>query len=82
MNSVCQGPVLGPPFLNVHDADLAPAVLAEGFQDVVFADDPNYSRVFELSAARGQVEIAFRLCQGSLHRWGAAHTVAFDPRNG
>ena len=43
-NSVYQGTVLGSPLWNVHYADSNKAVQAEGFSEVVFADDLNCSK--------------------------------------
>ncbi len=78
-NSVYQGTVLGPPLWNVHYADSKLAVQAEGFSEVVFADDLNCSKVMPSATTETQARSALRKCQTSLHRWGAANKILFDP---
>ncbi len=55
------------------------AVQAEGFTEVVFADDLNCSKEMGPTTTEAQARAAFRKCQVSLHRWGAANKVLFDP---
>ena len=78
-NSVYQGTVWGSPLWNVHYADSKLAVQAEGFSEVVFADDLNCSKELPASTTEAQARTALRGCQTSLHRWGAANRVIFDP---
>ncbi len=78
-NSVYQGTVFGPPLWNVHYADSSMAVQAEGFTEVVFADDLNCSKEMGPTTTEAQARAALRKCQVSLHRWGAANKVLFDP---
>ena len=78
-NSVYQGTVLGSPLWNVHYADSNKAVQAEGFSEVVFADDLNCSKDMGPTTTEAQARAALRRCQTSLHRWGAANKVTFDP---
>ncbi len=78
-NSVYQGTVLGPPLWNVHYADSKLAVRAKGFSEVIFADDLNCSKVLPSTTTETQAQAELRQCQSSLHRWGAANRVLFDP---
>ena len=78
-NSVYQGTVWGPPLWNVHYADSKLAVQEEGFTEVVFADDLNCSKEMASTTTEAQARTALRGCQRSLHRWGAANKVLFDP---
>ena len=79
MNSVYQGTVFGPPLWNVHYADSALAVQAEGFDEIIFADDLNCCKEMGPTTTEAQARTALRRCQTSLHRWGAANRVLFDP---
>ncbi len=78
-NSVYQGTVLGPPLWNVHYADATRAVEAEGFKDVIFADDLNCSKDFSAMTSDRVIHSRLNDCQAALHRWGAANQVIFDP---
>ncbi len=78
-NSVYQGTVLGPPLWNIHYADAQVAVNAEGFSEVIFADDLNCSKDFGSHLTEAQIRQQLGACQNSLHRWGAANRVLFDP---
>ena len=78
-NSVYQGTVFGPPLWNVHYADAKAAVQAEGFVEVVFADDLNCSKDLGPTTTETQARQHLRRCQTSLHRWGSANKVVFDP---
>ena len=78
-NMIYQGTVLGPPLWNAFFSDSCMAVRATGFEEIVYADDLNAIRVVENNVTDDQ---AFRMlaeCQSSLHRWGAANRVVFDP---
>ena len=77
-NQVYQGTVLGPPLWNAFFEDAREAVNAEGFQETVFADDLNCYQDFPSSTDNDDVLNDLRLCQVSLHRWGAANRVTFD----
>jgi hypothetical protein len=78
-NSVYQGTVLGPPLWNCYYEDSRLAVNAEGFAEIVFADDLNCFKSFERFEADAVVLDGLRSCQTSLHEWGAANQVQFDP---
>ena len=78
-NSVFQGTVLGPPLWNTFYADARFSVRQLGFVETIFADD--FNCWVGLSKDMSWEHAAARLaeCQTSLHRWGAANRVAFDP---
>ncbi len=78
-NSVYQGTVLGPPLWNIHYADSTRAVEAEGFTEVIFADDLNCSKAFSATTPESEIRRQLQRCQKSLHRWGSANRVLFDP---
>ena len=78
-NSVYQGTVLGSPLWNVHYADARTAVRSEGFKEVIFADDLNCSREFPAHTAERYIREKLTECQTTLHTWGAANRVLFDP---
>ena len=78
-NSVYQGTVWGPPLWNIHYADSKVAVHAEGFTEVIFADDLNCSKELPSTTTEAQAQAKLRGCQKSLHKWGAANRVLFDP---
>ncbi len=78
-NSVFQGTVLGPPLWNLFYVDASQSVHPKGFTEVVFADDFNSWRAFDVGTAIGEILESCRECQSSLHRWGQANSVKFDP---
>ena len=78
-NSVFQGKVLGPPLWNLFYLDAFLAVRLLDFTDVVFADDFNAWKRFSGFADIEGLFAECRTCQASLHRWGRANSVKFDP---
>ncbi len=77
--SVFQGTVLGSPLWNLFYLDAFKAVRTLNFTDVVFADDFNSWKRFSAALALSDMLDECRLCQGSLHAWGRANSVKFDP---
>ena len=78
-NSVFQGTVLGPPLWNVFYGDARHAIHEVGFEECIFADDLNCFKV--LAGSHGD-NSAFNLlgrCQETLHKWGEANQVTFEP---
>ena len=78
-NMIYQGTVLGPPLWNAFYSDSCMAVRATGFEEIVYADDLNAIRSVEISVTDDQAHRMMAECQTSLHRWGAANRVVFDP---
>ena len=78
-NSVFQGTVLGSCLWNLYYADARFAVRELGFTETVFADDFNCWTPLNRDAKELDAVIALSQCQHSLHTWGAANQVAFDP---
>ena len=78
-NSVFQGTVLGPPLWNFFYADARFAVRDYGFVETVFADDFNCWTILNKNASELEAVLKLSECQASLHRWGAANRVSFDP---
>ena len=52
---------------------------AEGFYEVIFADDLNCSKDFAPHTTEREIRDKLADCQSTLHRWGAANRVMFDP---
>ncbi|CAE8602818.1 unnamed protein product [Polarella glacialis] len=77
-NSVYQGTVLGPLLWNCHYED-ARRASEHGFDENIFADDLNCFKVFDRRAPNDEVYAEPQSRQSSLHRWGAANQVTFDP---
>ena len=77
-NSVYQGTVWGPPLWNIHFAEARLAVTAEGFTEVIFADDMNCSKEFQASTPHPAIMARLEACQSELNRWGTANRVCFD----
>jgi hypothetical protein len=50
-----------------------------GFVETAFADDLNCYRDFSLDVTDAEVWGVMELCQESLHAWGCANQVCFDP---
>ena len=78
-DTVYQGTVLGPPLWNCFYEDARRAVNAEGFTETVFADDLNCYKAFASSFSNDTITSELRSCQESLHQWGHANQVLFDP---
>ncbi len=78
-NSVFQGTVLGPPLWNLFYLDACLAVRRLEFTDVVFADDFNAWKTFTQGTAIDDMLAECLQCQDSLHSWGRANSVKFDP---
>ena len=76
---VFQGTVLGPLLWNVYYGDSSVAVRATSFIEAVFADDLNCWRIFSGSTSHADITEATKTCQSSLHAWGAANQVVFEP---
>jgi hypothetical protein len=76
---VFQGTVLGPPLWNVYYSDASDAIREHDFHETVFADDLNCFRVFDGSIGDDYIFSLVRKCQSSLHEWGAANQVLFEP---
>ena len=78
-NSVFQGTVLGPPLWNFFYADARFFVRDYGFVETIFADDFNCLTILNKNA--NELDAVLKLSEGqaSLHRWGAANRVSFDP---
>ena len=76
---VFQGTVFGPPLWNAFSSDSCMAVRATGFEEIVYADDLNAIRAVDTSVTDDQARCMLAECQTSLHRWGAANRVVFDP---
>ena len=78
-NSVYQGTVLGPPLWNLFYADARFAVRKLGFVETVFADDFNSWTPLDKEAKELDAVLRLSECQSSLHAWGQANQVVFDP---
>ena len=78
-NSVFQGTVLGPPLWNLFYADSRHAVRRHEFTETIFADDFNCWKGLPNDVDDLTLVLALSECQSSLHAWGAANQVVFDP---
>ena len=78
-NSVFQGTVWGPPLWNVFYEDSRIPIRSQHFIEMVFADDLNCFRSFPASCSDALIFECMRCCQESLHEWGCANQVLFDP---
>ena len=78
-NMVFQGTVLGPLLWNLFFADAGCAIRLMSFMEVVFADDLNAWRSFPMSCSNPEILDKCSECQDSLHSWGRANAVTFDP---
>ena len=79
-NSVFQGTVLGPPLWNYFYADARFSVRNHGFTETVFADDFNCWTPLDKDVSEEEAVRKLAECQRSLHRWGIANRVTFDPQ--
>ena len=79
-NTVFQGTVLGPGLWNVFFKDVRVAAEHTGGRESKFADDLSVSKEYPKSTANNKVFEDLRLCQRTVHKWGHANRVEFDPR--
>jgi hypothetical protein len=78
-NSVFQGTVWGPPLWNCHYEDARLAINLQDFVETIFADDLNCFKAFPATVSDSDIQEGLTVCQQSLHSWGAANQVLFDP---
>ena len=78
-DSVYQGTTWGPPLWNFFFADARFAIQDANFIETIFADDLNAFRGFPTALNNDHVMKSMAKCQKSLHSWGNANQVAFDP---
>ena len=78
-NSVFQGTVLGPPLWNVFYGDARHAIHEVGFEECIFADDLNCFKVLAGSYGDNSAFNLLGRCQETLHKWGEANQVTFEP---
>ena len=74
---VYQGTVLGPPLWNVFYENAAIAIRVHGFCEIVFADDLNAYKAFELTAANNEIVADLENCQHEVHIWSKTNQVCF-----
>ena len=75
---VYQGIVLGPPLWNLFFEDAAIAIRFNEFCEIVFADDLNAYKAFELDTGNEVMFYDLKNCQCEVHNWGKANQVSFD----
>ena len=63
---------------NVFYEDAAIVIRVHGFGEIVFEDDLNAYKVFELTAANNAIVADLKNCQHEVHTWGKANQVSFD----
>ena len=78
-NQVFQGTVLGPLLWNAFFADSIVALEKNFFEGLYFADDLHAFKEFDRATPNSVVQARVADCQASLHEWGAANQVVFDP---
>ena len=78
-NMVFQGTVWGPSLWNSYYADAGKAVELNGFLGTVFADDLNCFKLFDSAIGNAFINKESHKCQESLHEWGRANQVVFEP---
>ena len=67
-----------PPLWNVFYEDAAIAIRVHGFCEIVFVDDLNAFKAFELTAANHEIVLDLKRCQHEVHTRGRASQVSFD----
>ena len=79
LNQVFQGTVLGPLFWNAFFSGSERALTEHLFDGIYYADDLIAVREFDGATANNTILQHCANCQSSLHTWGAANQVVFDP---
>ena len=75
---VYQRTFYGPPLWNTFFSDSYFATRAEGFEEVLYADDLNAWKAVASDVTDDDTLALARNCQSSLHAWGEASQVRFD----
>jgi len=78
-NMVFQGTVLGPPLWNLFFEDSRLAINKHEFTEIVYADDLNAHKEYDRAQSNELILRDIAKCQSSLHAWGGANQVTFDP---
>ena len=78
-NQVYQGTVLGPGLWNIMYEDARLAIAFWRFIEIVYADDLNAFRAFDISVPNETLFEQASHCQRELHQWGRCNQIAFDP---
>ena len=79
LNQVFQGTVWGPPLWNLFCEDARLCLELVSFVALVFADDLNAFKNFLNSVDNDKILSEIDSAQNSLHAWGRANRVTFDP---
>jgi hypothetical protein len=77
-NSVFQGTVLGPSLWNDFFGDMIMPGKFTGGREGMFADDLHIFQKFDRRKTRAEQDI-LQKCRVSVHKWGKANRVSFDP---
>ena len=78
-NQVFQGTVWGPSLWNTYFEDARDAIAMHDFIGMVFADDLNSFKEFPMAVENTFILDKIGDTQASLHSWGKANSVEFDP---
>ena len=78
-NSEFPGTVWGPTLWNVYYEDARQAVNQANFEETVFADDLYCYREYNTDWHDELISEDLAACQATLHQWGSANQVLFDP---
>ena len=76
---ILEATVWGPGLWKVYYCDSSSAAHGAGFQEATYADDLNAYRAVPNCVPNQTALLQAAECQRSLHRWGHANQVCFDP---
>ena len=77
-DTVFQGTVLGPPLWNAYFADVTVPAECFGGKAIVFADDLNVFKQFDLEVPQEDMTNEMNMCRSEVHKWGRVNRVSFD----
>ena len=77
---VFQGTVLGPCLWNVFFKDVNSPLLNTPFRETKYADDLSIHKPYRTTTPNDNIHYDLRQCQSTIHTWGTANGVSFDPK--
>ncbi len=77
-NMVYQGTVWGSCLWNAFFSDCVCALIIDGFEAIIYADDCNAFRRYARQCGNQLIIDDLAECQRNLHAWGRANSVTFD----
>ena len=77
-NQVFQGSVSGPKLWNIYFSDIRFVVQLLGFIELLFADDLNAFKIYQVTITNEDIVSDLKACQSACHDWGGRNQIEFE----